>query len=148
MEGDSGAVLGHWTPAPRPWPDCKGRGVLGSRQCLMGAQYRRHLLFMTQLPSGIASGAFKLFCERYTWTTKVRAVTVRATNLVPQETPDQLSLFVDTQRIERRERLQDAVEAVRERYGKKAFTYAALMGDLKMPCDGRDLVKMPGLMDS
>ena len=68
--------------------------------------------------------------------------------MVPQETPDQLSLFVDTQRIERRERLQDAVEAVRERYGKKALTYATLMGDLKMPCDGRDLVKMPGLMYS
>lgn len=29
---------------------------------------------------------------------------------------------------------------------EKALTYAALMGDLKMPCDGRDLVKMPGLM--
>ena len=50
--------------------------------------------------------------------------------------------------MERRERLQDAVEAVRERYGKKALTYAALTGDLKMPCDGRDLVKMPGLMYS
>ena len=115
---------------------------------LMGAQYRGYLPFMTQLPSEIASGAYELFCERYTWTTKVRSVTVRATNLVPQETPDQLSLFMDTQRIERRERLQDAVEAVRERYGKKAITYAVLMGDLKMPCDGRDLVKMPGLMYS
>ena len=29
---------------------------------------------------------------------------------------------------------------------KKALTYAVLMGDLKMPCDGRDLAKMPGLM--
>ena len=74
---------------------------------------------MTQLPSEIVSGAYKLFCERYPWTTRVWTATVRATNLVPQETLDQLSLLVDTQRIERRERLQDAVEAVRERYGKK-----------------------------
>ncbi len=31
---------------------------------------------------------------------------------------------------------------------KKALTYAVLMGDLNIPCDGRDLVKMPGLMYS
>lgn len=113
---------------------------------LMGAQYRGHLPVLTQLPSEIAAGAFKLFRERYSWATKVRAVTVRATSLVPQAMPDQLSLFVDAQRLERRERLQNAVEAVRERYGKKALTYAVLMGDLKMPSDGRELVKMPGLM--
>lgn len=113
---------------------------------LMGAQYRGHLPVLTQLPSEIAAGAFKLFRERYSWATKVRAVTIRATSLVPQATPDQLSLFVDAQRLERRERLQNAVEAVRERYGKKALTYAVLMGDLKMPGDGRELVKMPGLM--
>ena len=113
---------------------------------LMGAQYRGHLPVLTQLPSEIAAGAFKLFREKYSWATKVRAVTVRATSLVPQATPDQLSLFVDAQRLERRERLQNAVEAVRERYGKKALTYAVLMGDLKMPGDGRELVKMPGLM--
>ena len=113
---------------------------------LMGAQYRGHLPVLTQLPSEIAAGAFKLFRERYSWATKVRAVTVRATSLVPQAMPDQLSLFVDAQRLERRERLQNAVEAVRERYGKKALTYAVLMGDLKMPGDGRELVKMPGLM--
>lgn len=113
---------------------------------LMGAQYRGHLPVLTQLPSEIAVGAFKLFREKYSWATKVRAVTVRATSLVPQATPDQLSLFVDAQRLERRERLQNAVEAVRERYGKKALTYAVLMGNLKMPGDGRELVKMPGLM--
>ncbi len=115
---------------------------------LMGAQYRGHLPVLTQLPSEIAAGAFKLFRERYPWITKVRAVTVRATSLVPQATPDQLSLFVDTKRLERRERLQDAVEAVRDKYGKKALTYAVLLGDLKMPGDGRELVKMPGLMYS
>ena len=113
---------------------------------LMGAQYRGHLPVLTQLPSEIAAGAFKLFRERYSWATKVRAVTVRATSLVPQATPVQLLLFVDAQRLERRERLQNAVEAVRERYGKKALTYAVLMGDLKMPGDGREMVKMPGLM--
>ena len=46
------------------------------------------------------------------------------------------------------ERLQDAIEDVRSRYGKRALTYATLLKDLKMPDDGRDSVKMPGLMYS
>lgn len=55
-------------------------------------------------------------------------------------------MFDDTVRREKRERIEDAVESIRARFGKRAITYAALLGDLKMPCDGRDSVKMPGLM--
>ena len=35
---------------------------------------------------------------------------------------------------------------LRRRFGKHAITYGILMGDLKMPDDGRHSVKMPGLM--
>ena len=55
-------------------------------------------------------------------------------------------MFVDTARRDRRERLEDAIESLRDRYGKRAITYAALLGNLKMPDDGRHSVKMPGLM--
>ncbi len=44
-----------------------------------------------------------------------------------------ISLFVDTAKLERRERLEDAVEELRGRFGKRAITYATLLGDLKMP---------------
>ena len=42
--------------------------------------------------------------------------------------------------------LQGAIEEIRGRFGKRAITNAILLGDLKMPDDGRDTVKMPGLM--
>lgn len=45
------------------------------------------------------------------------------------------------------EKVQDAVEEIRGRFGKSAITYACLMGDLKMPTDRRDKVKMPGLIN-
>ena len=113
---------------------------------LIGAQYQCKLPFTTQLPCEIASAASKVFCERYQWGSKVRAVTVRAIDLVPQNAPDQLSLFVNTQRLDKREQLEDTVEELRGRFGKCAITYASLIGDLKMPNDGRHQVKMPSMM--
>ena len=44
------------------------------------------------------------------------------------------------------EKVQDAVEEIHGRFGKSVITYACPMGDLKMPTDGRDKVKMLGLM--
>ena len=41
---------------------------------------------------------------------------------------------------------KDAIEDIRRRFGKRAISYAILMGDLKIPDDGRQLVTMPGLM--
>ena len=73
-------------------------------------------------------------------------MTVRAIELVPKDQPEQLTLFVDHSQREKRERLQEAIEEIRGRYGKRAITNAILMGDLKMPDDGRHIVKMPGLM--
>jgi len=113
---------------------------------LLGSQFQCKLPFKTQLPSEIASAANRLFQDRYRWGSKVRAVCVRAIDLVPQADPDQLSIFVDTAKLERRERLEDMVEEIRSRFGKNAITYGILMGDLKMPDDGRHSVKMPGLM--
>ena len=113
---------------------------------LLGAQFQCKLPFRTQLPSEIACAGFRLFKERYRWGTNVRAVCIRAIDLVPKSDIEQLSIFVDTARRDRRARLEDAIEELRDRYGKRAITYATLMGDLKMPDDGRHSVKMPGLM--
>ena len=113
---------------------------------LSGSQFQCKLPFKTQLPSEIAAMAFKAFKEHYKWGTKVRAITVRAIELVPKNQPEQLTLFVDHAQRDKRERLQDAIEEIRGRFGKRAITNAILLGDLKMPDDGRDTVKMPGLM--
>ena len=88
----------------------------------------------------------RAFTDHYKWQTKVRAVTVRAIELVPYQESEQLTLFTDNERRERRERLEDCIEEIRGRFGKTALTYGSLLGDLKMPMDGRDKVKMPSPM--
>ena len=113
---------------------------------LYGYQYQCRLPFKTQIPSEIAAAGFKLFKERYQWDRHVRALCIRAINLVPKDSDEQLSMFDDNTKRLRRESVEDAVESIRSRFGKKAITYAALLSDLKMPTDGRDKVRMPGLM--
>ena len=113
---------------------------------LYGSQFQCKLPFTTQLPCEIAETAYRHFRDNYKWDTNVRAVTVRAIDLVPKNLPSQYSLFVDSHRLDRRERLEDSIEGLRQRFGKHSVTYATLLGDLKMPDDGRHKVKMPGMM--
>lgn len=113
---------------------------------LYGSQFQCKLPIKTQLPSEIAVAAFRCFKERYSWSTKVRAITVRAIELSPKDSVEQLDLFEDCSKRIAKEKVQDAVEEIRGRFGKGAITYACLMGNLKMPTDGRDKVRMPGIM--
>ena len=109
-------------------------------------QYQAPLDSQTQSPMEIAGKARQLFEANYRWQNKVRAVTVRAINLIPADTPYQISIFEDAAQRERRERLDNAIEEIRGRFGKRAIYSACLMGNLKMPSDGRDKVVMPGMM--
>ncbi len=113
---------------------------------LSGMQCQSRLPLRTQLPNEIAAAGFALFRERYTWPQPVRAVCVRAIDLEIRTGEEQTFLFVDHEKRDRRERLEDTVEELRGRFGKGIVTYAVLLGDLKMPVDGRDKVRMPGLM--
>ena len=92
---------------------------------LFGSQFQGKLSHKTQLPSTIAEAAYSLFKQQHTWRGAVRAVTVRAINLVPHADSEQLSLFNDNEKIMRREQLEDAIEGIRARFGKESFTYAS-----------------------
>ncbi|MDD4169375.1 MAG: DNA polymerase IV [Desulfotomaculaceae bacterium] len=109
-------------------------------------QHQAQLGFATRSPMELALKARELFERNYCWHTHVRAVTVRAINLVPKSRPEQLNLFDDPVQRERRERLEDTIESIRARFGKRAVYNAVLKGDLKMPGRGMHEVIMPGVM--
>lgn len=95
--------------------------------------YQCQFDYATHNSMDIAKGAFSLFEHNFNWSRTVRAVCVRAINLISDKIPQQISLFNDTAAIEKRDKVETAMESIRERYGKTAITYACLMGDLKMP---------------
>lgn len=109
-------------------------------------QYQALLALATQSPSVIAHKAIQIFRDNYRWIMPVRAVTVRAINLRPKNEPEQIDLFTDMRQLERLDRLDDCIEDIRRRFGKRAVFQACLLGDLKMPFDNRDKVVMPGVM--
>ena len=109
-------------------------------------QYQAPLTLATQSPSVIAHKAIQIFRDNYRWIMPVRAVTVRAINLRPKNEPEQIDLFTDMRQLERLDRLDDCIEDIRRRFGKRAVFQACLLGDLKMPFDNRDKVVMPGVI--
>lgn len=113
---------------------------------LWGKQYQAHFQAATRSPRDIADLGRKLFEREYQWSTPVRAVSIRAIDLVPHGQPTQMNLFVDQKKLDRRDQLDDAIESIRRRFGKHSIIQAAVMGDLKMPNDGRCEVTLPGMM--
>ena len=111
-------------------------------------EYQAKFEAPTRSPKEIADAARVLFHERYRWFRPVRAVTVRAIGLIPQQVPEQMNLFLDQKKKDKLDKIETAVEEIRQRYGKHSVMNASLLGDIKMPDDGRNLVRMPGLMYS
>ena len=113
---------------------------------LVTQSWQMCLEFPTQSPRELAERGTELFAARYDWRRNVRAVSITATHLVPADTPRQISLFDDMARREKQERLDSAVESIRNRFGPKAIQSAALLLNTKLPAGMRPPKALPGMM--
>ena len=109
-------------------------------------QHQAQLGFFTQSPLELSLLANRLFKENYNLGVKVRSLTVRAIKLVPKARPEQLTLFDDAQKRAKRDKLDDAVEGIRNRFGKWAIQPASLLKELKLKETGSSSITMPGYM--
>ncbi|MEL4105640.1 DNA polymerase IV [Oscillospiraceae bacterium WX1] len=109
-------------------------------------QYQAPLDVPTQSLLELAQKGRWLFEKNYDWHLPVRAVTIRAINLIPKSQPVQLLLYDDPIRREKRERVEAAMYNIRERFGKGAIYAACLMENRKMPGLGVHEVNLPGMM--
>ena len=113
---------------------------------LSGQQYQAQLPRATQSPMEIARAVHKLLEERYSWSMPIRAVTVTAINLAPYNGCVQMDLFGEAVKSIRQHDLDDCIDRIRSRFGSRSIYSASLMEHLPMPGDGRDEVRMPGMM--
>lgn len=112
----------------------------------------QHHQFQTQLKTPSQSAfelsktGFGLFKSNYKWDNNIRSVTIRAINLIDASLPSQISIYDDVVNIIKKEALDNAVDKIRCKFGRKSILPASLMQDLKIPDDNRHLVTLPGLM--
>ncbi len=126
----------------------KAGGVsLFVRDCDLGyEQYQRPLSHPTQSPLEIAQTGFSLFMERYSFDKPVRALTLRAINVLDASAPEQGDLFCGLEKRLKRRRADDAIDDIRAHFGYTSIRPASLMGEGLNATDRCEDVKMPGLM--
>ncbi len=113
---------------------------------LFTKQWQTKLELPTQSPMLIARAAFELFKKRYDWRNPIRSVTIQAINLVPQDTPRQIDLFMNIERIEKLEKLDLCIETIRERFGKDSIRNGILFQNLKMPPEKAEITMPTGML--
>ncbi len=83
----------------------------------------------TDLSRELFEAAMILLRRHYDWRRPLRSVGLRACGLVPWDTPVQLSFFGGEIRRQREERLEQAVDGLRRRFGQKVIRRGTLYED-------------------
>ena len=96
--------------------------------CLTTHTYRVTLDHHIQSTGDVTREAYALFCAVYHWKHPLRSVTVGVSGLEADDTPYQLDMTTGAGR-EKRERLDKAVDGLRERFGDTCIRRAILLED-------------------
>lgn len=78
----------------------------------------------TDITSEIAETAFRLFIQRFTQNLPLRSVGISCSHLTPASSPVQLSFAEDPSERIKKERLDQAIDDLRRRYGHNVIGYA------------------------
>lgn len=108
--------------------------------------WQTQIEFPTQDESVIANIAYNLLVTNYTWRNPIRSLTVSAIQLENVATPAQMDMFYDNATHERRERLNQAVDSIRDSFGKRSICPATILDESKMPKGKTGDLIMPGYM--
>lgn len=81
----------------------------------------------TNITEEIVRMAYRLFKENYSWEHPIRSLGVRGCDLVSEDMPYQLNLFVNEEKREKLQKMDQVVDEIRSRFGyqsiQRAFVY-------------------------
>lgn len=100
----------------------------------------------TQSSIILAEKAIDLFNKKYKWNFPIRALGLRALNLVDDKIPTQTDIFSDYKEIVKKENLDKAIYNIRKKYNKDILTFASLKNNKKFPKDKTEIVTLPNGM--
>lgn len=94
---------------------------------------RQHKISMpTNITNEIAAEAMRLFRENYSWEKPIRSIGVRVADLVFEDCPVQLDLFISQEQREKQHRVDAAVDTIRRRFGFYAIQRGLMYTDRKL----------------
>ncbi len=105
--------------------------IKNNELCVRDAQCP--LAVPTQSWRELATAAYALFLKVYRWEKPIRALTIRAIDLVHKEKEYQTSLFFSQYEHEREDKRELTLESIRHRYGKESINIASLVGTQPFP---------------
>lgn len=81
----------------------------------------------TNITDEIVQAAYRLFKDNYRWEHPIRSLGVRGCDLISDDMPYQLDLFISEQKREKLEKMDQVVDEIRARFGyqsiQRAFVY-------------------------
>jgi DNA polymerase-4 len=103
---------------------CRGVQIYIRDKDMFSVQRQGMLAYPTNITNEIAAKAFEIFQDKHRLTKPIRTIGVKAIELVNQNQQVQMDLFGEQMYRERLEQAENAMDRVRERFGK----YAVIKG--------------------
>ena len=113
---------------------------------LLSQSYQTRLDAPTQDELTISRVATELLQKNYSFRQDIRAITVTAINLNEKSAPVQSFMLHDYDEDEKREKLNTALDQIKDTFGKGSIKPAAILNETKMPKNKQQDVILPGLM--
>lgn len=113
---------------------------------LLSYEFQSPISNPTQSSIILAEKAIDLFKKKYKWNFPIRALGLRAINLVDDKIPTQTDIFSDYKEIVKKENLDKAIYNIRKKYNKDILTFASLKNNKKFPKDRTEIVTLPNRM--
>ncbi len=127
--------------------EVRARGVsLGIKDTnLSYASFRKKLEIATQDEANIAKTAYEILKEHHDPRREIRALTVTAINLESEHEVEQIDMFFDYGGLEKKKRLNRAIDSIKSEYGTGAIVPAVILNEDKIPKKRQGKV-LPGAM--
>ena len=117
---------------------CRGVEVSLRDSSLFSFERQVKLSQPTMQEKDIAEAAYQLYKKNYRWSEHLRSVGVRAIDLRPDTEPNQISFEYSAEKQEETERLESAIDGIRNRFGYYSVQRAVMYKDRFLShCDAK-----------
>ncbi len=105
--------------------------------------YNEHFIFPTNNDREIKEKAIKMILDNFEWNKNIRAVTVRATDLIGSTSPQQIGIEYNIARREKLDKAEKASINIKDRYGKNTMFSCGRLQGTKIPSEKPEYSVLP-----